>query len=150
MCVALGVLVYNGSDVSDRTPLTSESDDFTCNDSHVPDTRRPANLSDLDFVGIVLLLTSVAPLLVGLSLAGSLYRWTDWQVISAIALGGISLLLLVGKELLPSSTPFSFPFGSKNAFHKPLLGLKLLQRRHGLITFGGAFWLGLLVGHRSP
>jgi hypothetical protein len=144
MCVALGILVYNGSDVPDRTPPTSKPAGFTCNDRYVLDTRRPQKLSDLDFVGMVLFLTSVAPLLVGLSLAGSLYSWTEWQVIVPIAMGGISLLLLIGKELSPASTPF--PFGSRSAFEKPLLGLKLLRRRQGLITFGGAFWLGLLVG----
>jgi hypothetical protein len=147
MCVVLGILVYNGSDVSDRNSPASKPAESTCNGSGVSDTRRPPKLSDLDFVGIVLFLTSVAPLLVGLSLAGSLYRWTAWQVIAPIALGGISLLLLIGKELYPASAPF--PLGSRNAFQKPLVGLQLLQGRQGFIAFGGAFWLGVLVGFRA-
>ena len=128
MCVVLGVLVYNSSDV----PSAGSA---------------PAKFSNLDFVGIVLFLTSVAPLLVGLSLAGSLYRWTEWQVIAPIAFGGVFLLLLIVKELCPDNVPS--PLRSRNDFQKPLLGLRLLKVRQGIITFGGAFWLGLLVGLRT-
>ncbi|KAI0570890.1 MFS multidrug transporter [Pyrenophora tritici-repentis] len=143
MCVVLGVLVYNGSDVSDGNPPASKPGQPVSNGSDVPDTGSPPKLSDLDFVGVVLFLTSVVPLLVGLSLAGSLYRWTEWQVIAPIASGGVALLLLIGKELCPASAPF--PLGSRNASQKPLLGLRLLKGRQGIITFGGAFWLGLLM-----
>ena len=125
MCVVLGVLVYNSSDVPSAGSAS-------------------AKFSNLDFVGIVLFLASVAPLLVGLSLAGSLYRWVDWQVIAPIAFGGVLLLLLIVKELCPDNVPF--PLRSRNHFQKPLLGLRLLKGRQGIITFGGAFWLGLLVG----
>jgi cytochrome c biogenesis protein CcdA len=125
MCVVLGVLVYSSSNISNAVSP-------------------PAKLSDLDFVGIALFLTSVAPLLVGLSLAGNLYRWTEWQVIAPVASGGVFLLLLIVKELCLARIPF--PLGSRNASRKPLLGLKRFKGRQGIIAFGGAFWLGLLVG----
>ncbi|KNG52824.1 MFS multidrug transporter [Stemphylium lycopersici] len=124
ICVVLGVLVYNTID----TPNAASP---------------PAKLSDLDFVGIMLFLTSVAPLLVGLSLAGSLYGWTEWQVIVPVASGSAFLLLLIVKELCPSSVPF--PLGSRKASQQPLIGLRLLKGRQGIITFGGAFCLGLLI-----
>ncbi|RYN73288.1 hypothetical protein AA0119_g13618, partial [Alternaria tenuissima] len=124
VCVVLGVLVYNSSHAPNAGPP-------------------PAKLSDLDFVGIVLFLTSVAPLLVGLSLAGNLYRWTEWQVIAPVASGGVLLLLLIVTELCPASVPF--PLRSRNASQKPLLGLRQLKARQGVIAFGGAFWLGLLM-----
>ena len=126
--MVLGVLVYNTSD----TPNAAFP---------------PAKLSDLDFVGIVLFLSSIAPLLVGLSLAGNLYRWTEWQVIAPVASGGVLLLLLIVTELCPASVPF--PLRSRNASQKPLLGLRQLKARQGVIAFGGAFWLGLLVGLRA-
>ncbi|KAF5852444.1 hypothetical protein GGP41_007840 [Bipolaris sorokiniana] len=84
--------------------------------TNAPNTKSPiTRISDLEFVGILLFIVSVAPLLVGLSFAGSLYRWDEWQVIVPIASGG-----------------------------KPLIGLKLLKGQ-GIITFGGAFVLGLLM-----
>lgn len=148
MCVVLGVLVYNGSDVSSRDTSAAEPGVPARNSSDIPNADSPrAKLSDLDFVGIVLFLTSVAPLLVGLSLAGSLYRWTQWQVIAPVATGGVFLLLLIVKELCPASVPF--PLGSRNAFQKPLLGLRLLKGRQSIVALGGAFWLGLLVGLRA-
>lgn len=91
----------------------------------------------------------VVPLLVGLSFAGSLYRWNEWQVIAPIATGGVFLLLLVVRELWSASA--SFPLGSRDVSGEPLHGLKLLKERQSIIIFGGAFWLGLLVGlHAAP
>jgi glucose uptake protein GlcU len=120
----LGVLVYNSSDIQIRT---SES----------------AKLSDLDFVAVALFVTSAVPLLVGLSLAGSLYKWTEWQVVASIALGSIALLLLLGKEFMPNAAQMLFR-GRPNPT-KPLLGLRLLRGLHGVATFGGAMYLGVLV-----
>ena len=119
----LGVLVYNASDVQGRTST--------------------AKLSDVDVIAVALFLTSVVPLLLGLSLVGSLYRWSDWQVIVPIASGGFFLLLLIGKEVIPFGD--RLPFRSGGASTKPLLGLKLLRGLHGVTTFGGALFLGILV-----
>ena len=147
MCVVLGVLVYNGSDLPSQDTSAAERGVSARNSNDIPSADSPpAKLSDLDFVGIVLFLMSVAPLLVGLSLAGNLYRWTEWQVIAPVASGGVFLLLLIVKELGPASVPF--PLRSRNAFQKPLLGLRLLKGRQGIVTLGGTFWLGLLVGLR--
>jgi hypothetical protein len=123
-CLLLGVVVYNASGMRGIA-------------SHA------GKLSDLDFLGAALLVTSVVPLLVGLSLAGSLYRWTDWQVIASLALGGASLLLLVGKEAILRGGTSRFRDG--NIHRKPLLGLRLLGSLHGAATFGGAVFLGVLV-----
>ncbi|KAF9728583.1 hypothetical protein PMIN06_009459 [Paraphaeosphaeria minitans] len=121
LCVALGVLVYNASDTPGR----------------VSDTAR---LLELDFVAAVLFVASIVPLLVGLTLAGSLYEWTDWQAIVPIALGGVSLLFLISKEL-----GIWFLLGSKRVPKRPLLGLKLLRGLHGATTFIGATVLGVLM-----
>ncbi|KAJ6192119.1 major facilitator superfamily domain-containing protein [Bipolaris maydis] len=102
-CIILGVLVYNCSD----------------------------KLSDVVFIDIVLFIMSVVPLLVGLSFAGSLYRWNEWQVIAPIATGSVFLLQLIVRELHVSG--------------ETLDGLKLLKERQNIIIFGGAFWLGLLM-----
>jgi hypothetical protein len=127
-CLLLGVVVYNASDMREVA-------------SHA------GKLSDLDFLGAALLVTSVVPLLVGLSLAGSLYRWTDWQVIASIALGGASLLLLVGKEAILRGGTSRVRSGKIH--NKPLLGLRLLGSLHGAATFGGAVFLGVLVRRLS-
>lgn len=142
------MLVYNDSDHLGRDVSTAEPRAFADNIRDIPDPETPTmKLSSLDFVGVLLFVVSVVPLLVGLSFAGSLYRWNEWQVIAPIASGSVFLLLLIVKELHPTSAPF--PLGSRNASQKPLLGLKLLKERQGIITFGGAFWLGLLVGLRA-
>jgi hypothetical protein len=127
-CLLLGVIVYNASDVRE-------------------DASHAGKLSDLDFLGAALLVTSIVPLLVGLSLAGSLYRWADWQVIASIALGGASLLLLIGKEAVLRGASSRFHSGHINS--KPLLGLRLLGSWHGAATFGGAVFLGVLVRRPS-
>jgi len=127
MCLVLGVLVYNASDISKT--------DF--------DAAEP-KLSSLDFVSVALFLMSIVPLLLGLSVAGSLYKWTDWQVIIPIASGGSFLLLLICREMLPGGIPM--PWGGRVAPVKPLLGLRLFRGLHGTATFGGAMFLGLLVG----
>ncbi|OAL42658.1 MFS general substrate transporter, partial [Pyrenochaeta sp. DS3sAY3a] len=115
LCVVLGVLVYNAGDVEKQVS-------------------RAAKLSDISLIAVALFISSIVPLLVGLSLAGSLYKWTDWQVIVPITSGSISLLLLVGKELIPKGA--RLPFGSRIVFSKPLLGLRRLRNLHGAATFG--------------
>ncbi|KAJ6276549.1 hypothetical protein J3E71DRAFT_187054 [Bipolaris maydis] len=144
MCIVLGVLVYNDGNVPGQFTSTTEPEGSTRNNSDVPNAEPiTKNLSDLDFVGIVLFLTSIAPLLVGLSFAGSLYRWDEWQVIVPITAGGVLLLLLIVKELWPTSA--FFRLRSKNTSQKPLIGLEALKGKQGFIIFGGAFWLGLLM-----
>lgn len=114
MCIILGVLVYNSSDVPDQDTSTAKPGALAHNSNNAPNTKSPiAEISDLDFVGIILSIMSVAPLLVGLSFAGSLYRWDEWQVIVPIASGSVFLLLLIFKKLWLVSA--LFPLGSRNA-----------------------------------
>ncbi|KAH8710286.1 major facilitator superfamily domain-containing protein, partial [Phaeosphaeriaceae sp. PMI808] len=123
-CLLLGVVVFNTSDVKGKAS-------------------RAAKFSDLDFIAVALFVSSVVPLLVGLSFAGSLYNWKDWQVIVPLAFGSITLLLLICREMIPSIA--RSPFRRKGAHKKPLLGLRLLRSLHGAATFGGAMFLGVLM-----
>lgn len=127
LCLLLGVLVYNASDVQGKASIATK-------------------LSDLDFVAIALFVTAIVPLLIGLSLAGSLYEWADWQVIVSITSGSVSLLLLLCKEIVPNVARGLF--GGRHNPKKPLLGLSLLRDIHGVATFGGAMYLGVLVSPR--
>ncbi|KAF9730138.1 hypothetical protein PMIN04_007915 [Paraphaeosphaeria minitans] len=123
LCLVLGIFVYNAKDVPRRASGA-------------------VRLSELDFVAVALFVAAIVPLLVGLTLAGSLYEWTDWQAIVPITLGGVALLLLISKELLPSGARFLF--GSRST-QRPLLGLRLLRGLHGATTFIGATFLGVLM-----
>lgn len=120
----LGVLVYNASDA----PRSASG---------------AVRLAELDFVAVALFVASIVPLLVGLTLAGSLYEWTDWQAVVPITLGSVAFLLLLSKELMPSNARFLF--GSKGVSKRPLLGLRLLRGLHGATTFIGSTFLGVLV-----
>ncbi|KAL5378643.1 hypothetical protein PMIN06_011500 [Paraphaeosphaeria minitans] len=124
LCLVLGVLVYNASDAPRRASGA-------------------VRLSELDFVAVALFAASIVPLLVGLTLAGSLYEWTDWQAVVPITLGGVALLLLISKELMPGGARFLF--GSRGVSKRPLLGLRLLRGLHGATTFIGATFLGVLM-----
>ncbi|KAJ5052634.1 major facilitator superfamily-domain-containing protein [Bipolaris maydis] len=142
-CIVLGVLVYNCSDVPGRD-TSPEPKASARNSRDIPNTEPPTKkLSDMVFIDITLFIMSVVPLLVGLSFAGSLYRWNEWQVIAPIATGGVFLLLLIVRELWSASA--SFPPGSRHVSGETLDGLKLLKERQNIIIFGGAFWLGLLM-----
>jgi hypothetical protein len=106
----------------------------------------PANLvklSDLDIVAALLSIASIPSLLVGLSLAGSLYEWKDWQAIVPVIFGSLSLLLFVGRELYPVSSWWASREG--NGKSKPFLGLNLLKGPEVVTTFVGALFLGVLV-----
>ncbi|KAL5370904.1 hypothetical protein DPSP01_014603 [Paraphaeosphaeria sporulosa] len=121
-CIMLGVLVYNASDVQRRASV------------------RP---SELDFVGIALFVASIVPLLVGLTLAGSLFEWTDWQAIVPITLGSVAFLILIAKDLFPREARFIC--GRRGVPQRPLLGLRLLRSLHGAATFIGATFLGVVM-----
>jgi MFS family permease len=125
ICLLLGAIVYNSSEIIGELPSQG------------------ATFLDTDYLGAALFIGSVVPLLVGLSLAGGLYEWTDWRVLSAIALGSVISLLFIGRELFPSS-PW-LPGNRTKASPKPLLRLKSLYTKHTVVTFTGAIILGFMV-----
>jgi MFS family permease len=126
MSLLLGLLVYNTVDTVSQKPLNG------------------SKISDLDFVAVALFALSIAPLLVGLSLAGSVYEWTNWRTIVPITFGCVFLLIFVGRELLPNMIWFNAR--KERIRFKPLLDLKAFRSPRGITIFMGAMILGMLVG----
>jgi hypothetical protein len=123
LCLALALLVYNSGQQA------------------VPNAMMR---SGLDYLGAVLFVTSVVPILVGLSLASNVYSWTSWQVLLPVLLGTISLPLFVGRELYPApSVEFlqrTFPEDGRM-----LLGFRDFNEATTFATFGGALMLGIVA-----
>ena len=115
----LGVLVYNTDSPASGTSSNA------------------AKLSDLDFIAAVLSITSTVPLLVGLSLAGSLYKWKDWHTIVPIVVGSVSLIFFAGWELFFAS--------HRRTKAVPYLRFNALHSRQATINLVGAVFLGVLV-----
>jgi hypothetical protein len=102
-------------------------------------------LQCLDFLGATLFISSIIPTLVGLSLATSICDWTSWQAISMLTLGGISLLISVGRELCP--TRFSRASGGNAAPTPTFLDLRTFEPVWALMTWSGALVLGFVVSN---
>jgi hypothetical protein len=100
--------------------------------------------SGFDSLGAVLFVTSVVPILVGLSLASNMYSWASWQALLPVLLSTVFLPLFVGRELYPAlSVEFlrrTFPSGGRM-----LLGLRDFNGSTTFVTFGGALMLGVVV-----
>lgn len=123
-CLTLGTLVYNASDVREQN-------------------RTSRALSYQDLTAAVLLMASLIPILVGLSLAGGLYGWTEWPVLTCIIFGFVCTCLLVVTEVFPAA----FWRGDQSLSQpaSSLLGLRRLSSVRGAATFGSAVFLGVLV-----
>jgi MFS family permease len=85
----------------------------------------------LDWSGATLAFLGFGSILVGLSWGGSSYRWSEWQTIVPIAVGGAVLLALVFYE-------------SKWALH-PQFGSKVFRSRMMIMTYLGCFLHGFVV-----
>jgi hypothetical protein len=122
LCLALALVVYNSEDIIKLDTATQPR---------------------FDYLGASLFVSAVVPILVGLSLASSVYYWTSWQALLPMVLGFISLLLFVCRELCPVR---SFPVVriiSPN--DRMLLGLRDFKGADALATFLGALTLGVVV-----
>ncbi len=64
-----------------------------------PNTGLSKRQYKIDYLGIVLLIGGVVPLLIGLAWGGVQYPWGSWQVISAISVGAVLMLVLIAWEL---------------------------------------------------
>jgi MFS family permease len=125
VCIVLGILVFNANDSSESSV---------------------AALSDVDYFSTVLFSTSIVPLLVGMSVGGSLYEWTDWRTIVPIAIGCVFLALFVTREVCPHLLPF---LRRKDAKLKPLLDKSAFGSPRQTVTFVGAMILGMFVSASS-
>lgn len=82
----------------------------------LPVFRNPRASRIIDYLGTVLLLVGVTPLLLGFSLAGDgpgQYAWDSWQIITCFAIAGVGTLAFIFWEL----------FGAK----EPVLDLRLFK-----------------------
>lgn len=88
----------------------------------------------------------IVPILVGLSLAGGTYKWTAWQAVLPIGIGGVALLLFASWEFHPILlTSMSMPCRKVSTESKLLLGLRHVQGADAAATFVGGMFLGLIV-----
>lgn len=55
----------------------------------MPSLYTPGKKARIDYIGAALLILGTAPILLGLSLAGSQFGWLSWQTLSLIAGGGL-------------------------------------------------------------
>ena len=126
MCIALGVLVYN---------------------SFVKVQPEAVPLRCLDFLGATLFVSSVVPILVGLSLASNTYHWKSWQAILPLCFGGLSLVLFICRE--SRLNVFLLTSSDKSAPQRMLLDLQAFEMGYALITWVGALILGFVVSDTS-
>ena len=64
----------------------------------LPNLRGGADVSRLDYVGMVLLLLAVTPLMIALSSGGVLFDWISWQIIACLAFGAVMTAVLITVE----------------------------------------------------
>jgi MFS family permease len=89
----------------------------------------------LDWSGVSLAFLGVGAMLVGVSWGGSTYRWSEWQTVVPIAVGGAVLLALVLYE-------------ANWALH-PQFGRKVFRSRMMAMTHVGCFLHGFVVSGLS-
>lgn len=121
ICIVLGILTYNSS----QPP------------------RHSKHLSSLNIIASILLTAGIIPILTGISLTGSLYKWQDWEVILLLSLGISFLTLFLVRELYPGSIWF-FVTGKRTQIH-PLLGLRNIHSFEALLIFLSGMFLGFLM-----
>jgi len=85
----------------------------------------------LDWFGAAMAFLGPATILVGLSWAGSLYWWNEWQTLMPIAVG---VVIVIAMGL----------YKSVWALH-PHLGLRGLRTRSTVMTYAGCFLHGFVV-----
>lgn len=124
-CLILGALLYSTTDAIYEADSTLTT------------------LASLDLIAAVLSIASIVPLLAGLSLAGSVYDWSDWQIIALIASGCFCLILFIAREAHPAL--FWLPGRKLSGRAKPFLGLRSLGKMQVLDVCIGAMLLGVLV-----
>jgi hypothetical protein len=122
LCLALALAVYNSGNVARLDATTAPG---------------------FDYLGASLFISSVVPILVGLSLASSTYSWRSWQALLPVSFGFVSLLGLVCKELCPIP-PFK-TFRQVFRDDVMLLGLRDFKGADALATFLGALMVGVVV-----
>ena len=81
----------------------------------------------------------MVPLLVGLSLAGTRYAWTDWRPLLLLALGSTCLLLCLGREVFHPAAWTTWPWMQGKA--RPMFNLNAVKAE----VLVGSFILGFLV-----
>ena len=88
---------------------------------YFPNTRLSNQPHKIDYLGIVLLIGAVVPLLIGLAWGGVQYPWASWQVISAISVGAVLMLVLIAWELKVDD-----PIIPLHIYRSRIVGLSLL------------------------
>ena len=106
---------------------------------YFPNTTLSDRRYKIDYLGIVLLIGSVTPLMVGLAWGGIQYPWGSWQVISAIAFGAVLLVVLVAWELRVED-----PIIPLHIFGNRIVGLSLIAIfLTGMGMFGAIIFIPL-------
>lgn len=97
-------------------------------------------LSSLDWLGNLLFIGGVIPVLIALSWAGSLHPWSSYQVLVPLIIGLVTLAAFIWLEATPRLAPN--PMVPTRLFRTPLtLLVFLLTFLHGLVTLWATYFL---------
>ena len=104
-----------------------------------PKHKRGDQSREIDYIGIILLLTAVVPVMLGLSWGGSSHGWTSIRVVASLGLAAGSTMLFIFNEL---RTPN--PVMPLTLFRNPIMAIGLLITLFlGVTMFTGSVFMPL-------
>jgi len=104
-----------------------------------PKHKGAAQSREIDYIGIILLLTAVVPVMLGLSWGGSSHGWTSIRVVASLGLAAGSTMLFIFNEL---RTPN--PVMPLTLFRNPIMAIGLLITLFlGVTMFTGSVFMPL-------
>ena len=106
---------------------------------------RAESEATIDYLGILLLVLGIVPILLGVTWGGSTYPWNSWQEIGMFAIGGVGLVLFVLAELR-ARDPLLSPMLFRNAIFTLSVAISffITLGMYGSITFMPLFLQGVL------
>jgi EmrB/QacA subfamily drug resistance transporter len=106
---------------------------------YFPNANMQSRRHQIDYLGVVLLVVAVVPLLMGLAWADVQYAWGSWQVIGAVTIGSLGLVALVWWE-----TKAPEPIIPLQVFRNRIVGLSLFVIfLTGIAMFGAIIFVPL-------
>ncbi|KAK4234039.1 major facilitator superfamily domain-containing protein [Achaetomium macrosporum] len=93
----------------------------------------------VDYVGLILLTTSVVLILCALSLAGTVYAWSDATIVAALAGGSSGIVVFIFWERCRRC---AHPIMAPHVFsNRTTIAALIVTTVHGFITYGFQFYL---------
>ena len=104
-----------------------------------PKHKGTAESKEIDYIGIILLLTAVVPVMLGLSWGGSSHGWTSIRVVASLGLAAGSTMLFIFNELRTTN-----PVMPLTLFRNPIMAIGLLITLFlGVTMFTGSVFMPL-------